>query len=1039
MIQFLSDFFPTRRNISKRLLVSVAIACATILLSTEALTAQNDEVTLQGKVVDEKGSPLPGATVQLKGTTGGTVTDAEGNFSIAVSGSATLVVSFVGYRTKEVDVSPSMSNITIDVEADVQNLGEVVVTALGIKKEKRVLGYAIQEVKGEDLTKAREPNILGNLTGKVAGLRISNSADFFSAPDITLRGVKPLIVLNGTPLESSTLWEISGDDVESYVVLKGPAASALYGARGVNGAIQITTKRGAGKSPSMTVEFNSSNTFDLSLIAQPKVQHEYGTGYQGKYVQGDATDEYWGAWGPKLDGRLLVQYNSPINPDGTKQPIPWIARGKDNLQHFLGTGYLSTNNVSFSTTTENTDLRASISQTYQKGVVPNTKLGGTTFNLGGGANLGKKFRFDASVNYNKLYTPNYPSVGYGRKSFIYGLTLWTGDNVDVRDLANYWEPGQTGIQQRNFEGANDYNNPYFVAYEQTNGYYQDSFFGNASLGYKILPTMNITLRSGVNNYARYQPVVTPKSFNYPRIGNYSETWYNMFEANTFLLIDYSKKFGDFDLKATGGASVRNWNERNISASTDGLAIPEWNNFDNSLKPHTPTNYKHELVEYGTYATVDIGYKDYVYLGLTGRYDKSSTLPLNNNGYFYPSVSLTTILNEYVKLPAFISYAKLRAAVTRVGAGMAPYSAVNSYSADTRWNNNPTLSYPNTLLSSTITPSFSTGVEAGTEWHFFTNRASLDLTYFDFVDGPQTSYQSISTTSGFGQLLVNGRKTERKGWEIMLNVEPVRTTSFKWNVGLNWSMYRQYLKDLAPGNTSEGLIKVGDRLDIIQGTGFMYSSDGQLIIGTNGVPQTDGVKKNLGFYGDSWIGGITNTFLYKQFSFSFSLDARVGGKIVSTYERYLWAGGRHLGIEVKDREDWYNGKDYTVPGVKVVSGSLQRNGDGVVTSDTREYAPNDSKTNYFDYIQRTRGYYGPDEAAIISRGYLKWREAVITWRVPKSVFHKSVIKSADISLVGRNLMLFTTSGVIDPDQFTGAYDNLQTPAFRRMGINLNVRF
>ncbi len=994
---------------------------------------------LKGQVNDSTGAGIQGVSVNVKGTTAATQTDKDGNFFIDTESTGQLNLEFSSSGYKMVTIVADRDFVSVTMQKDYSALGEVVVTALGIKKEKKRIGYALQEVKGEDLVKARQPNILGNLTGKVAGLRIANSADFFGTPDVKLRGVTPLIVLNGIPLESTTMWEISGDDVESYSVLKGPAASALYGARGANGAIQITTKRGSGKGRGTSVDFNSTTTFDLGVIARPKIQHEYGTGYQGIYTHGDPTYEYWGAWGPKLDGRMLAQYNSPVNPDGTKQAIPWIARGKNNLQHFLRTGILTTDNISFSTSNETVDLRGSISQMYQKGVVPNTKLGGTTFNLSGGVNLNKKLRFDATINYNKLYTPNYPSVGYGRRSFIYGLTLWTGDNVDVRDLRNYWVPGQEGIQQLNYEDANDYNNPYLVAYEQTNGYYRDALFGTASLRYSILPGLNITARTGINNYALYQPVVYPKSFNYPRTGNYSESWYNMNEINTDLLIDYTRKIGDFDLKANVGTSLRNWKERNISGSTDGLNVPGWNNFSNSTNQITPKNYKRELEEYGFYASVDLGYRNLLFLGLTGRYDKSSTLPLSHNGYFYPSASLSTILNEYIKFPAVISYAKLRAAVTRVGMGMTPYSSVNAYAPGARWNDNPTLSYPSVILSPDIKPSFSTGTEFGGEFRFMKNRLGADITYFDFTDGPQTYLQSISTTSGFGSVLTNGRKTQRKGWEVIFTATPIQSASIRWDIALNWSTYTQYLKALAPGKTNEGLIYVGDRLDMIQGKGFMYSPDGELIIGSDGIPQVDQVKKNLGYYGDDWIGGITNTISYKQFLLSFNFDARIGGKIISTYERYLWAGGRHLGLLTKDREDWYNGNSYIVEGVKVISGELQRDGNGNVISDTRKYAKNDIPTTYFDYIQQTRGYYGVDEAAIISRGYVKLREIILTWKATQKMLRHGFIKDASISLVGRNLLLFTKSGVIDPDQFTGASDNLQTPAFRNVGFNINLKF
>ncbi len=1019
------------------------LCCILLLAWVVSFQVFAQQSTITGKVVDDTdNSPVAGAFIKLKNGKGAAVADHNGVFSLKVNPSQNIIieVSSVGYAMQEVTVNGSSIDIRLQRKSSV--IEDVVVTALGIKKEKKRLGYAVQEIKGEDLVKAREPNAIATLTGKVAGLRIANSSDFFKTPDIKLRGVTPLIVVDGMPLESSNMWEISGDDIESYSVLKGPAASALYGSRGVNGAIQITTKRGSSTKRRSMFEFNSTTTFDVGMIAQPKIQYDYGTGYHGAYKQGDGTDEYWGAWGPKLDGRLLVQYNSPLNPDGTKQPMPWIARGKDNLQNFLRTGILNTDNVSFSTSNENSDFRVSLSQMFQRGVVPNTKLGGTTFNISGGAYLGsaKKLRFDATVNYNKLYTPNYPSVGYGRSSFIYGMILWVGANTDVRDLRNYWVPGQEGLQQYNYDGAGDYNNPYFVAYEQTNGYYRDAINGKLSLQYKLNDHLSITARTAVNNYTQYEPKVWPKSFNWVRDGAYSENWYNMFESNTDVLAEYNGKISTIDLKATVGGSFRSWQERNIYGTTDGLYIPEFNNFSNSINPKTPTNYKRDLEEYGIYGSVDLSYKSYVFLGLTGRYDKSSTLPLNNNGYFYPSVSLSTVLNEYIRFPQAISFVKLRGAVTKVGGAMSPYQTSVAYTTGTRWDDNLTLFYPDGLISNDIGPSFSTGSEVGGEIRFLNSRLGLDVTYFNFVDGPQTYNQAISSASGYATVLVSGRKTQRKGWELQLIATPVQKNDFRWNIALNWSTYKQYLKELAPGEKNEGILRIGDRMDYISGYGFEFSPDGQVVIGSNGLPVYQRNKK-LGYYGDNWIGGITNTFSYKQLVLSFSFDARVGGKIISQYERYLWAGGRHVNIDPKERERWYNSTtdDYVVQGVKVISGEISRDVNGKVISDTRQFAPNDYKTNYFDYIQNTYGYWGLDEAAIVNRGYVKLREVVLTYKFPQHILDKSFIKGASISVVGRNLLLFTNSSIIDPDQFTGAYDNLQTPAFRNIGFNINVNF
>lgn len=995
---------------------------------------------LHGRVLNQNDrSAINGATIRVKNSPAYTLSDQQGNFDMAYGFKRgdSLEITSIGYAPQTIAVTGGQP-LTVYMSVESGALTDVVVTALGIKKEKKKLGYAVQEVKGDALVKAREPNVLAGLTGKVAGLRIANSADFFGTPDIKLRGVTPLIVVDGVPLEGTTMWEISADDVDNYSILKGPAASALYGWRGVNGAIQITTKKGS-KSHGPEFSFNSTTTFDLGTIQEPKLQNEYGTGYDGIYIQGDPTYEYWGAWGPKLDGRLLVQYNSPVNPDSTKKPLPWIARGADNLQHFLNTGILTTNNISVSAGNENGNFRASLTQLYQKGVVPNTRLGGMTFNMSGGLKLNKRLSLDADINYNKFYTPNYPSIGYGRASFIYGLVLWTGANVDVRDLRNYWVPGQEGLQQMNYDDAGDYNNPYFVAYEQTNGYYKDNIFGNVSLKYDVAKNLHITARTAINSNALYQPKVYPQSYNHIPQGNYSEDWYNMFESNSDVLIDYSKNLGDFEIKANVGASARNWSERNIYGSTDGLSVPGWDNFASSINPTTPTNYKNQLQEYGTYASADVSYKDLLFLGLTGRYDWSSTLPQAHSGYFYPSVSLSTILNEYIDLPKVISYAKLRAAVARVGAGMTPYSFTTAYIPGVRWNDNLTLGYPSTIISPNVKPSFSTGFETGGELRFLHNRVGLDLTYFNFVDGPQTYYQAISNTSAFTAVLTNGRKTIRKGYEVVADATPVSTRDLKWNVAINWSTYQQYLKALAPGETNEGLLHVGDRMDAIVGTDYMYAPDGQIIVGSDGLPQVDPINKKLGYYNDSWIGGITNNVSYKNLSLSFSFDARVGGQIISTYERYLWAGGRHLGISKSDRENWYAGGSYVVKGVKVVSGTLQRDGNGNVVSDTRKFATNDVKTDYFDYVQNTFGYWGIDRPAIVNRSYIKLREVVLTYHLPRTVLSRTFIKDASFSVVGRNLWLSTPSSVIDPDQFTGPSDNLQTPAFREMGFNLNVNF
>lgn len=451
----------------KSRIVLFSISLVALLMCTTKLLGQNQNgIIVTGKVFDDRGETLIGATVQLQGTVTGVITDIDGNYSISVPNTnSVLIFSYVGLSpVKEVVGNRKNINVTMSAEAEV--LDEVVVTALGIKKEKKKLGYAVQDVVAPNLTKTPSANVASNLTGKIAGLKVSNSPNLFDTPAILLRGVAPVVVIDGVPVESATFWEIAPEDIESMAVLKGPAAAVLYGQMGQNGVIQITTKKAK---EGVRISVNSSTGFDTGMIAKPSYQKKYGTGYQGQYRVGNATDEFWGAWGPELDGRLLPQWNSPYDENGNRIAIPWIPRGKDNLDNLLRTGVVTNNNVSVETKWDKGDFRISLSQMYQKGVFENTQLNSYTVNMSGGIQFTKKLRFDANINYNKMDSPNYPSVGYGRNSPIYSMILWAGANVDVRDLRNYWAPGLEGLQQRNFDvadgyenGSYDYNNPYFI-------------------------------------------------------------------------------------------------------------------------------------------------------------------------------------------------------------------------------------------------------------------------------------------------------------------------------------------------------------------------------------------------------------------------------------------------------------------------------------------------------------------------------------------------------------------------------------------------
>ncbi len=415
-----------------------------------AMTANAQQTLIDGTVKTVDGIGLPGSTVKIKGSSTGAITDNTGRFSIQTKPDDILVISFIGYESKEIPVG-TQTSINIILNESATQLNEVVVTALGIEKTKSTIGYAIGDVKGSEMVKAREPNAVNALVGKVSGLVIGSSSEILGAPSVLLRGVQPLFVVDGVPVQSDT-WNINPDDIESYTVLKGATAAALYGSRGQYGAIQITTKRGTKDKREFSVEFNSSTMFESGFLAIPEVQDEYGPGDHGQYSfvdgrGGGTNDGDYDIWGPKFNGQLIAQYDSPIdNATGNRIPTPWIARGKDNLKRFLETGLLSTNSLAVASSNEKYDLRFSTAYSYQKGIVPNTSLNMTNFNLSGGYNISKKLRFDANIAYSRQNTPNVPDVNYGPNSIIYNMITWGGADWDIDDMREYWQPGKEGVQ-----------------------------------------------------------------------------------------------------------------------------------------------------------------------------------------------------------------------------------------------------------------------------------------------------------------------------------------------------------------------------------------------------------------------------------------------------------------------------------------------------------------------------------------------------------------------------------------------------------------
>jgi len=1035
--------------------------------------------TVKGKVSNENGQVLPGVSVAIKGTTKGTVTDLSGSFSIEANQGDVLRFTHLGYVPAEIKVGTT-NVYNIILKEDSKGLTEVVVTALGIKKEKKSLTYALQTVDGEVLEKVKTPTAIGGLVGMVAGLDIQTTTDFFANPGISLRGKTPLIVIDGIPDPTADPYKINADDIESITVLKGAAGAALYGSIGINGAILYTTKRG--KKGVTDVEFNSSTMFQTGFLAVPKVQTVYGAGNDGIYSyvdgSGDGLEGGGWIWGPALNqkdpntasGYLeLPQFNSPYNPNVTYtydlgngttatshyKPLPWISRGANNVANFFQTGVLSNTSVAVSTSGENGSFRVSAANNYQRGVVPNTNLNNSSFSIAGNYKLTPQLTIDGKISYDRQFTANFPSTGYGNNTILYNLALWMGADVDVRDLKNYWEPGKVGLQQ-SFYNLSFYNNPYFLAYQQLNGYHSDETFGNLSLNYQISKDLSVKLRSGFNENSVDQESDYPYSLisyngvGSTPLGDYTTSINTHFDITTDLILAYKHKFSNnFNLSAiAGGANFFN-NDKDLNAATDGLSIPGQYYLSNSINPITGSNYLGQKQINSLYTNLDLEMYNFLYITGTARRDQTSTLPLANNAFIYPSVGISAVLSDAFKLPEIISYLKVRSTWAQVNSGIInpnntsnPYTSINTYNIGNKFNGVTSLSYPNTFDTPNLLPSSVQSLESGFALGLMKNRLNLDATYFRNLEYNNFQYTTPSQTSGYSYLLQNGNQFVQKGFEFVLNGTPIKTSNFQWESSFNFSNNHTWIKQVSYDTYGAGYynqyLKVGDRLDENYVSEGQFSANGKLIIGASGYPLNALYSSHLGYTDPDWIYGWQNTFKYKSISLTVSVDGRIGGLQYSTLNETMAWGGTALSTVNQYRVAANAGQStYIAPGVVVTSGSATYDSHGNLLSDTRKYAPNTTAVNYISYMESTGGNPYQNNYFYYSGTYLKLRSVELTYTVPKKVLSKQkAFKSASVSLIGNNLLLFSKLPNADPDPGSDSYE---TPSKRSIGVNFNLKF
>lgn len=1025
-------------------------------------TSAQEQATVQGTVTDSSGAPLPGVNVRVEGTQAGASTRANGTYVLqsVAPGEQTIVASFVGYETTSETVTLEAGEtrtVTFELRSKAVGLDEMVVTALGVDREERSLGYAVERVGGSDLAEAREENVMDGLSGKVAGLSvIGGSAGLASTPRVTIRGEsslsgdnRPLIVVNGIPIDNTPntqfsdaqttqvdfgdgLSQINPQDVREMSVLKGPSAAALYGSRAADGVILIETKDGSDADGiGVTVNTNLTASTPLQL---PDYQNEYSYGNGGDFQYVDGTNAPGWNWGVPLDeGVVRNQWRLGEEP---------MRSAPGNVRDFFETGTNVTTDVAVRGGNENGSFRASVSRSDRTGIVPNTDLRRTSTSLAASYDVTETLTVDANANYAKSTSDNLPSTGYGSESIMYYFT-WGARDVEMDRLKDYWVEGQEGLQQAHYD-LNWTNNPYFQVNENTNSLDRDRLYGNVSAHFGFTDNLNLRLRSGLD--LSDQSTKQRKAFSSitAPTGWLQETERNFLEWNSNLLLDYTYEVNEaLTLEPSVGANYMRQTRRNIQLTAQALSVPEVYNIGNARSNVQAEEIDQAEEILGVFGTTTIGYRDVAFLDLTARNDWSSTLPLDNNSYFYPSASLSVIASELFDIPDALplSYAKVRASWAQVGNDTDPFRLRNTFSFDQAWGSTQTVTSEADLANPDLQPEVTTSYEVGTDLRFFEERVQLDATYYRSTTRDQIIRVPLAQSTGYNTRLVNAGEIRNTGVETRLQLTPIRDLSgFGWDVSLNWARNRSTVVELAEGINSfvlgegpfGGFVEAreGGRMGDMYGRVFERVEDpdsphhGEIIY-EGGLPQlTDDVEK-VGNYNHDWQSGVGTTLRYENLQLNVLFDVRQGGRIYSNTHA--------TGIEGGTLEGTTCCRNETVVG------------EGVVQNDDGSYSENTEEAPYVTWL---RTYYDrPNvESNSFDASYVKLREVRLRYNVSPSWLTQAGVQNLGVSLVGRNLFLWTDVPHIDPEttitngeQRLPGFEVQQLPSTRSFGMNLRLDF
>jgi len=1047
-----------------------------------------EEVEISGKVTDENGQGLPGASVVIKGTGSGTTSDLDGNFKVNAANDAVLVFSFVGYLSQEVAVG-NRSVIDIQLALDATQLEEIVVTAFGIERERKALGYSAQELESKDLSGARDINVTSYLTAKVAGVQVSKSASGTGgSTNVVIRGNssisgsnQPLYVVDGVPIINFSnsgsgsglsgsgehdygdgIGDINPLDVQSMNVLKGPAATALYGSRGANGVVLITTKSGKGKK-GIGVEINSNVTFEkLNLF--PNYQNQFGSGYDDNGVLSYWNEEVDGvqypypdngnidSWGGPLDGSIKI-IDRFLMPDEEGLPLrtmDYVAQPKENVRDFFQTGVTISNTVAVTGANDNTSMRLSVGNSTTSGITPNHEIKKKSVSFRGSAKVNKMLSFEGKVNYLRTEGDQRPANGYSQYNPMWNFAIMSRF-TPLDYVKEYYEE----TKSYNRPPGMNYN-PWYVVNEIKNNDVRDRFIGYTSANLKFNDWLSLSGRVGLDFYAEshFQSWRRGARGNDQIKGRMIESNRTRREINADLMLTANKQLSeDFNMNVVlGTSSWTSFTER-MSWDARESKVDDVYQISNFLDVRPSSNLAQNEMQ-SVFITGQLAYKNFLFLDLTGRNDWSSTLGVNNNSFFYPSVSTSFAFSEALDMDQdILSFGKLRVSWAQVGASADPYLTTSGYSfSQESYNGKPYASKSGQIPLFDLKNELTTSWEIGTDLRFFQNKVSLDMTYYNAKTSNQILSLPISNASGYSSEVINAGEIQNKGVEITLGVTPFKTESFRWDVNANFSANRSKVVELDGTIQTYKILNTNDDSwsnDVhaevcapygnIIGYKYLRNEEGRRIVSAGGEYQRESEVSVLGNINPDWIGGLNNSFSFKGFSMNFLLDFVQGGDFTSHTKRWMTQKGTGA---------------WTVEGRRPVA--TDANGDqlpytgvleGVVLNPDGTYSENTQAVPGQKYWA-SRAWSGIGEEFVIDGSYISLREVILGYTFQPAILKKTPFTSLNLSIIGRNLMYLhehTTDYGIAPESApntsggASGVEALAVPSTRTYGFNVKLTF